>query len=93
MKSKPDDREPEPPGGRAEKRLREFIEKRYPGGTPFSQQGESEQLEEALLTLLQQSVQELIEAHEGFKSRLDHIEQTIQKLMEVHKGTGAGSEE
>ena len=31
MTRRPGDREPEPPGGRAAERLREFIEHRFPG--------------------------------------------------------------
>ena len=30
----PDDDRPEPPGGRAAERLREFMEQRFPGGIP-----------------------------------------------------------
>ena len=30
----PDDDGPEPPGGRAAERLRQFTEQRFPGGTP-----------------------------------------------------------
>lgn len=34
MPRRPGDTEPEPPGGRAAKRLREFINQRFPGGSP-----------------------------------------------------------
>jgi hypothetical protein len=34
MPRRPDDIEPDPPGGRAAERLREFIEERFPGGLP-----------------------------------------------------------
>jgi len=34
MPRRPGDTEPEPPGGRAAKRLDEFIDQRFPGGPP-----------------------------------------------------------
>ena len=34
MTRRPGDTEPEPPGGRAAERLREFIDQRFPGGSP-----------------------------------------------------------
>ena len=34
MPRRPGDMEPEPPGGRAAERLREFTEQRFPGETP-----------------------------------------------------------
>jgi hypothetical protein len=34
MPRRPDDTEPDPPGGRAAERLREFVEQRFPGGVP-----------------------------------------------------------
>lgn len=34
MPRRPGDTEPEPPGGRAAERLREFIDQRFPGGPP-----------------------------------------------------------
>lgn len=34
MPRRPGDTEPEPPGGRAAKRLSEFINRRFPGGSP-----------------------------------------------------------
>jgi hypothetical protein len=34
MPRRPGDTEPEPPGGRAAERLREFIDQRFPGGVP-----------------------------------------------------------
>lgn len=37
MPRRPGDTEPEPPGGRAAERLREFIEQRFPGGLPPNQ--------------------------------------------------------
>ena len=37
MKNPDDDDAPEPPGGRAAERLREFIQQRYPGGLPPGQ--------------------------------------------------------
>ena len=39
MTRRPDDSQPEPPGGRAAERLREFIDQRFPGGPP-PRQGE-----------------------------------------------------
>ena len=39
MTRRPGDTEPEPPGGRAAARLREFIKQRFPGGPP-PRQGE-----------------------------------------------------
>ena len=35
MPRRPGDTNPEPPGGRAAERLREFIEERFSGGFPF----------------------------------------------------------
>lgn len=34
MTRRPDRTEPEPPGGRAAERLRQFIAQRFPGGLP-----------------------------------------------------------
>ncbi len=34
MTRRPGDTEPDPPGGRAAERLREFINQRFPGGPP-----------------------------------------------------------
>lgn len=34
MPRRPGDTEPEPPGGRAAERLHEFIDQRFPGGSP-----------------------------------------------------------
>ena len=34
MTRRPGDTEPEPPGGRAAARLREFMDQRFPGGLP-----------------------------------------------------------
>jgi hypothetical protein len=34
MTRRPDSAEPEPPGGRAAERLRQFIAQRFPGGLP-----------------------------------------------------------
>ena len=34
MPRRPGDTEPEPPGGRAAERLREFIDQRFSGGSP-----------------------------------------------------------
>ena len=34
MTRRPDSTEPEPPGGRAAERLRQFIAQRFPGGLP-----------------------------------------------------------
>jgi hypothetical protein len=34
MPRRPGDTEPDPPGGRAAERLREFINQRFPGGLP-----------------------------------------------------------
>ena len=42
MTRRPGDNEPEPPGGRAAERLREFINQRFPGGLPPSQTAREE---------------------------------------------------
>lgn len=34
MPRRPGDTQPDPPGGRAAERLREFIDQRFPGGPP-----------------------------------------------------------
>ena len=34
MPRRPGDTQPDPPGGRAAERLREFIDQRFPGGSP-----------------------------------------------------------
>jgi hypothetical protein len=42
MTRRPGDNEPEPSGGRAAERLREFIGQRFPGGLPPSQTAREE---------------------------------------------------
>ncbi len=43
MTRRPGDKEPEPPGGRAAERLREFVEQRYPGKEPLPQEEPEEE--------------------------------------------------
>jgi hypothetical protein len=45
MTRRPGDTEPEPPGGRAAERLREFINQRFPGGLPPSRSAREEDAE------------------------------------------------
>ena len=42
MTRRPDKAEPEPPGGRAAERLRQFIAQRFPGGLPSEQRAREE---------------------------------------------------
>ena len=42
MTRRPDKSEPEPPGGRAAERLRQFIAQRFPGGLPPEQRAREE---------------------------------------------------
>jgi hypothetical protein len=42
MTRRPDKAEPEPPGGRAAERLRQFIAQRFPGGLPSDQKAREE---------------------------------------------------
>jgi hypothetical protein len=42
MPRRPGDTEPEPPGGRAAERLREFVDQRFPGGSPPREGKEAE---------------------------------------------------
>lgn len=42
MPRRPGDTEPEPPGGRAAERLREFVDQRFPGGVPPTEAKEAE---------------------------------------------------
>jgi len=42
MLRRPSDTEPEPPGGHAAKRLSEFIDQRFPGGSPPREGREAE---------------------------------------------------
>jgi hypothetical protein len=39
MPRRPGDTEPDPPGGRAAERLREFIDQRFPGRSPSKEGG------------------------------------------------------
>jgi hypothetical protein len=41
MPRRPDDTKPDPPGGRAAERLREFIDQRFPGGSPSKEGDEA----------------------------------------------------
>ncbi len=107
MTRRPGENEPEPPGGRAAERLREFIDQRFPGGIPSpesanepkrdasheTEQVESSQQTEAQLDRLEQAFQQLVETLQGFETRLNRLEQTVQELVETRKPTGASPEE
>jgi hypothetical protein len=97
MTRRPGDEAPEPPGGRAEERLREFIGQRFPGGIPLpegaSEPGrdvnhETEQ-PEVQLDRLEQTFQQLVETMQQFEARLNRLEQAVQELVETKKRTGA----
>lgn len=45
MPRRPGDTNPEPPGGRAAERLREFIDQRFPGGLPLPKGAEKKKKE------------------------------------------------
>jgi hypothetical protein len=44
MPRRPGDTVPDPPGGRAAERLREFIDQRFPGGSPSREGDEAPEL-------------------------------------------------
>jgi hypothetical protein len=91
MTHKPGDSTPEPPGGRAAERLREFIDQRFPGGTPSpeaaGEQGESDQHVESQPDRHELALRELVEAQKRLEARLDRLEQTVQNLIESQKRT------
>jgi hypothetical protein len=107
MIQKPGDNTPEPPGGRAAERLREFIDQRFPGGVPLpegaserrrdanheTEQVESGQQTEVQLDRLEQTFQQLVETLQRFETRLNRLEQIVQELVEAKKRTGASPEE
>jgi hypothetical protein len=107
MTRRPGDETPEPPGGRAAERLREFIDQRYPGGVPLPEGArepgrdanhETEQVEsgkqtKVQLDRLEQTFQQLVETLQGFETRLNRLEQAVQELVETKKPTGASPEE
>ncbi len=107
MTHTPGDDKPEPPGGRAAERLREFIDQRFPGGVPLpeganepgqytnheTEQVESGQQTEVQLNRLEQTFQQLVETLQRFETRLSRLEQTVQELVETKKRTGASPEE
>ena len=87
MTQRPEDREPEPSGGRAAKRLQEFIEQRFPGGVPSTENasGQPEPVQQSQLDRLEQQFGELAEAQRRLEARLDQLEQSIQQLIETKK--------
>lgn len=107
MTREPGDNKPQPPGGRAAERLREFIDQRFPGGTPLPEGAsepardanhETEQVEpgrqtELPLDRLEQTIQQLVETQQRFETRLNQLEQMVQELAETRKRTGASPEE
>jgi hypothetical protein len=102
MTGRPGDNEPEPPGGRAAERLREFIDQRFPGGIPSpesardanheTEQVESSQQTQVQLDRLEQTFQQLVETLQRFETRLNRLEQTVQELVETRKRNGASPE-
>jgi len=103
----PGDNKPEPPGGKAAERLREFIDQRFQGGAPLPEAAgepgrgvnpETEQVEsgrqtEVRLDRLEQTFQQLVETLQRFEMRLDRLEKAVQELVEIKKRSGASAEE
>lgn len=75
MKRKTENHEPEPPGGRAAERLREFIDQRLPkeDSTPGSTNDQKVQLHQ-----VEQKLQEL-------EVRIKQLEQIVRTLTKTKK--------
>jgi hypothetical protein len=107
MTHRPGDDKPQPSGGRAAERLREFIDQRFPGGVPLpeetneprrdvnyeTEQAESDQQTKVQLDHLEQRFQQLVETLQRFELRLNRLEQIVQKLVETKEPTGASPED
>src|SRR5512135_3657831 len=76
MTRRPGDNTPEPPGGRAAERLREFIDQRFPGGVPLPE-GANEHGRDA------NPETEQVESGQQTQVQLDRLEQTVHQLVET----------
>ena len=82
MKRKTDKNQPEPRGGRAAKRLQEFIEQRIPSSeTPVEgAQDESQSSQQGKMYELEQKMQEMAEIQRRLEDRINQLEKLVQRL-------------
>jgi uncharacterized protein YlxW (UPF0749 family) len=82
MKRKAEEQEPEPPGGKAAERLREFIDQRLPQGdvTPGETDEQTKLEQKVQLYQIEQRLQEL-------EARIKQLEQTVQSLTPSRKSS------
>ena len=107
MTRTPGDDKPEPAGGRAAERLNEFINQRFPGGSPLpeiangpdqnakheTEQVESSQQTKMQLDKLEQRFQQLVETLQRFETRLNQLEQVVHGLVESKDSADASLED
>ncbi len=84
MKGNPNDKGNEPAGGRAKKRLDEFMSKRFPGENSLPEKinepDQSNQPIEKQFDNLKQTVNSLVESYNNIKSRLEQLEKLVRDL-------------
>lgn len=81
MKRKTEENEPEPRGGRAAKRLQEFMDQRLPSEKPPAEgtQEESQSNQQEGLHDLARKLQELVEHQKQLEIRVSQLEQRLQR--------------
>ena len=82
MKRKTDKNQPEPRGGKAAKRLQEFIEQRIPSSETLAEgvQEESQSGQQGRIYQLEQKLQEMAEIQRRLEDRINQLEKLVQRL-------------